>query len=133
MRIACTWKPALPYARWKRRRAAGNPVPHRPPAAPPGKRLSRSNPAEMDAENAGNAPGLLLCIMDEHHHHERAKMSRSFMSPSSAARIASKYFARASPALTRSLAPHVNEGCPSFMTSKSAIKRACLPLPFGNG
>ena len=68
-----------------------------------------------------------------HIHHERANSSSGWMSPLSAARWASKYRARASPCVMRSLEPHVNAGPPSFIMSRSAMRRACLPLPFGKG
>jgi hypothetical protein len=65
--------------------------------------------------------------------HDRAKLRSGWMSPSSAALIASRYVVRASPSLTRLAEPHVNADRPSFIAIRSAIRRACLPLPFGNG
>src|SRR6185437_7190257 len=47
--------------------------------------------------------------------------------------IASRYFVRASPSLTRLAEPQVNAGRPSLIKSMSAINRACLPLLFGKG
>jgi len=99
-----------------------------PPPLPPLMTLLFMNMVSADGDLQ-----IVRCDDSGHGHHERAKVRRSFRFPASAARIASRYFVRASPALTRSLAPHVNERCPSFVTSKSAIKRACLPLPLGNG
>jgi hypothetical protein len=65
--------------------------------------------------------------------HDRAKLRSGWMSASSATLIASRYFVRASPSLTRLAEPHVNAGRPSFIAIMSAIKRACLPLPLGKG
>lgn len=65
--------------------------------------------------------------------HERANFRSGWMSPLSAALIASRYFARASPSLIRLTAPQVNAGWPTLIKSMSAISRACLPLPFGKG
>ena len=63
---------------------------------------------------------------------DRAKLRSGWMSPSSAAPIASRYVVRASPSLTRLAEPHVNADRPSFIAIMSAIRRACLPLRFGN-
>jgi hypothetical protein len=68
-----------------------------------------------------------------HADHDRAKARSGWMSPLSAAFIASRYLVRASPSFTGLAEPQVNDGRPSFMTSTSEIRRACLPLPFGNG
>ena len=65
--------------------------------------------------------------------HERANFRSGWMSPLSAALIASRYFARASPSLSRLTEPQVNAGWPTLIKSMSAISRACLPLPFGKG
>ena len=70
---------------------------------------------------------------DSFHDHERAKSRSGCISRLSAARTASRYLVRAVLSFTRFAAPQVNVGRPSFMTSMSAIRRACLPLPFGNG
>jgi hypothetical protein len=62
-----------------------------------------------------------------------ANLRSGWRSPLSAALIASRYLLRASPSSTILAEPHVNAGRPSFIASTSAINRACLPLPFGNG
>src|ERR1700730_5206144 len=62
-----------------------------------------------------------------HTGHERANFRSGWMSPLSAALIASRYFVRASPSLTRLAEPQVNAARPSLIKSMSAIRRACLP------
>jgi hypothetical protein len=76
---------------------------------------------------------FLLVRKKVHRDHERANVRRGWMSPLSAALMASKYLVRGSPSLTRLAEPHVNAGRPSFIAITSAIRRACLPLPLGNG
>ena len=65
--------------------------------------------------------------------HDRANLRRGWMSPLSAALIASRYPVRASLSLTRFAEPQENVGRLSLMASTSAIRRACLPFPLGNG
>ena len=65
--------------------------------------------------------------------HERANSSIGWTLPLSAALRASKYLSRAWLFFRRLVEPQVNIDLPSFTISTSAIRRACLPLPFGNG
>jgi len=65
--------------------------------------------------------------------YDRENWRRGWMSPLSAVLITSRYLLRASPSLTRLAEPQVNAERPSLIASTSAINRACLPLPFGNG
>lgn len=55
------------------------------------------------------------------------------MSPASAAFNALMYAFLALPGLTKLALPQVNSGRASFRAIMSAYKRACLPLPLGNG
>ena len=86
-----------------------------------------------NAEQHRHAVIIIITSIAPHMAQDLANSSNRRMSPVSAAFMAAKYLVRATPGLTRSVEPQVNAARPSFIKRRSAMRRLCLPLPFGNG